>query len=148
MPCDASAMRAKPRLVPSASTAASSAALSAAGLPVRRCVKRSANPVQASTSLRTSVMRTRGSIPFRPDRQIARRLRHGRFHAGDIEHAVLDLDTVEFAAPSSRHDEIKPFMKRRGARLHKAAGIGLLADAAVPRGLDGEQVVLEGAVIA
>src|SRR5262252_8954984 len=65
MPCDASAMRAKPRLVPSASTAARNAGLSAAGLPVRRCVKRSAKPVQASTSLRSSVMRTRGSMPLR-----------------------------------------------------------------------------------
>ena len=35
MPCEASAMRARPRLVPSASTAARSAGLSAAGLPVR-----------------------------------------------------------------------------------------------------------------
>ena len=50
--------------MPSASTAASSAGLSAAGLPVRRCMNRSANPVHPSTSLRTSVIRTRGSIPF------------------------------------------------------------------------------------
>ena len=43
---------------------ASNAGLSAAGLPVRRCTNRSANPVHPSTSLRTSVIRARGNIPF------------------------------------------------------------------------------------
>src|SRR5262252_8954983 len=63
MRCEASAMQARPRLVPSASTAARSAGLSAAGLPVRRCVKRSAKPVQASTSLRSSAIRLNGMLP-------------------------------------------------------------------------------------
>src|SRR5215831_7975186 len=57
-------MRVRPRLVPSARIAANSADLSAARSPVRRWVNQSAYPVQPSTSLRTSVIRTLGSIAF------------------------------------------------------------------------------------
>ena len=50
-----------------------------------------------------------------PDRQIARRFRHGRLHACDVERAVLDLDAVEFAARGPRHHEVQPLVQRRGA---------------------------------
>jgi hypothetical protein len=62
--------------VPSASTAANSAGLSEAGLPVRTWTNRSVKPVHASTSLSTSVMRTRGGSPFNR----SARSRAGRQH--------------------------------------------------------------------
>jgi hypothetical protein len=69
-----------------------------------------------------------------PDRQVARRFRHGGLHAGDVKRAVLDLDAIELAACGPRHHEIQALVQCRGAVFHEPRGIGLLADAeASPR---------------
>ena len=58
----ASAMRVRPRLSPSASSPAIRTRLSAAVSPVRRWVKQSGNSVQPATSASRSVTRMRGSM--------------------------------------------------------------------------------------
>ena len=83
-----------------------------------------------------------------PDRQVARRLRHRRLHARDVERAVFDLDAVEIAARGSRHHDVQLLMQRRSPGLHELGRIGLLADAEVPPRFGGQQIIFEGAVIA
>jgi hypothetical protein len=83
-----------------------------------------------------------------PDGQIARRVRHGRLHAGDVERAVLDFDAVEFATRGPRHYEVQPLMQRRSPGLHELSGIGILADAEVSASFGGQEIIFEGAVIA
>lgn len=59
----ASAIRVRPRLVASASTAVSTTRRSATGKPVWRWVKALLKPVQRSTSSSTLVMRALGTMP-------------------------------------------------------------------------------------
>ena len=80
--------------------------------------------------------------------QVARGVGNDRRGAGDVELAVLDLDPVEFAARGPVGNEVQAFVQYRGAAGDIAVGIGLAADAGVPHGLGGQQVILEGAVIA
>jgi len=60
----ASAIRVRPRLVASASTAVSMKRRSSAGAPERRCVKAPLKPVQRSPSASRLVMRRLGIIPY------------------------------------------------------------------------------------
>ncbi len=134
--------------MPSASTAASSAGLSAAGLPVRRCVNRS-----GESGPRIDVAQNLGDPhpwqhAVQSQRQIARRLGNSGRGAGDEQLAVLDFDPVEFAARGTVGHDSQAFVQRRRAGGDVAAGIGLAADADVPHGLGGQQIVLEGAIIA
>ena len=94
------------------------------------------------------MIRTRGSIPFnRSARSRAASGTDGR-GAGDEQFAVLDLDPVEFAARGAFGHESQTLAQRLRAGRDVAAGIGLAVNSHVPRGLGGQQVVLEGPIIA
>src|SRR5215510_7416286 len=137
-------MRARPRLVPSARIAANSADLSAARSPVRRWVNRSAYPVQPSTSLRTSVIRTLGSIAF--SRMARSRAASGTAGLARAMYNVpFSISTPSRSPRAAR--AITKFSQRCGTVVHVAGGIGLLIDTDVACGFGGQQVVFEGAVI-
>ena len=86
--------------------------------------------------------------PVQPQRQIARRLRHGGRGAGDEQLAVLDLDAVEFAALGAFGHERQTLAQCGRPGRDVAAGIGLAVDSRVPRGVGGQQIVLECPIVA
>ena len=86
--------------------------------------------------------------PVQPQRQIARGLGNGGRGAGDEQLAILDLDPVEFAARGAFGDERQALAQGRRPGRDVAGGIGLAVDSHVPRGLGGQQIVLERPIVA
>ncbi len=77
--------------------------------------------------------------PVQPQCQIACRLRHNRRDAGDEQFAILDLDTVDLAAPGAFGYERQTFAQHLRPGRDLTAGIGFAANSQIPRGFAGSR---------